>query len=318
MIGSTEAPQRRWCWLAVVAAVGLTVAGAVWYDLRRPSPAAFRARYGPAAFVAGASEGLGAAWAEYAAARGLDLVLVARHIEPLDAVATRLRATYGVAVETHALDLASADAAQYAAELFGARADIRLLVYNAAYTGYSAGYFVREPLEWAHTAVDVNIKGVLSLAHPFLAERRTRGESGGLVLMSSMAGLVGSAHLSVYASTKAWDTAFATGLYEELRADGIDVLSCIAGATTTPNYLAEALPGRSTFIEQTPAAVVDECAGALGKAPTRATGLVNRFAQALMTRLLPTFLAVRIISDGALQTTHFEEIGPGAEGGGRH
>lgn len=130
---------------------------------------------------------------------------------------------------------------------------------------------------------------------------------GGAV--SSVAGLVGAAHLSVYAATKAWTTAFATGLFEELRPRRVDVLACLAGATTTPSYLEAALATRSTAIEQPPAAVVNECAGALGRgAPTRATGPLNRVAQALLTRLLPTSLAVKIVTDGTLSTTRFGAV----------
>lgn len=310
-----DAPRhQRGCCLQCLTATVL-VLGAVYYvDTRHIlSNDAFRAKYGDAAFIAGASEGLGAAWAEYLAARGVNLFIVARHEKQLETTATRLRNAYGVSIDTLVLDLSNPEVVQTARNIFDQRSDIRMLVYNAAYTGYAKGYFSEDTLEMAHKAVDVNIKGVLSLVHPFLRQREARNQSGGVVLMSSMAGLVGSAHLSVYASTKAWNTAFATGLYDELRDRHVDVLSCIAGATTTPNYLKDALNSRSTFIEQPPADVVDECAGALGHVPSRATGLVNRFAQALMTRLLPTSVAVHILSEGALSTTKFESVGPWAQ-----
>lgn len=317
MVPEATPPRRRCCSGACCLAfllLSIATAGYAHYDLQRPTAQEFRERYGTAAFVAGASEGLGAAWAEYLAARGLNLVIIARHPEPLEATAKRLRDAYGVEVETSTLDLAQEDdVIEYTHRLFRHRPDIRLVVYNAAYTGYHAGIYSVDSLENAHTAVDVNIKSVLSVTHPFLSALRARDERGGLVLMSSMAGLVGAAHLSVYASTKAWTTAFATGLYEELRPEGVDVLACIAGATTTPNYLMDALPTRSTLIEQPPDAVVDECAGALGRMPTRATGLINRFAQVLMTRLLPTSLAARIVSDSTLSTTKFDVVGPWAK-----
>lgn len=265
-------------------------------------------RYGEAAFIAGASEGLGAAWADYLAALGFNLVIVARHADTLHRFADSVRARHNVSVDAFTLDLADEAAAMLAARLFRERADIGLVVYNAAYTGADAGYFALDSLAAANTAIDVNVRGVLSIVHPFLQCKQERGETGGVVLMSSMAGVVGSAHITTYAATKAWNTAFATGLYEELRPMGIDVLACLAGATTTPNYLERANPTRSRWIEQRPADVVRECASALGRVPTRATGAVNRIGELLLGRLLPTGLAVRMMSDGTRGTTAFARV----------
>ena len=291
----------------------------------------FRTRYGPTACIAGASEGMGFAWAEYFAARGLNVIMIARHKEPLEKAAANLRKAYGAKVETRVFDLASDGVVDFAEQLFKENSNIGTLIYNAAYTGATKGYFTSDTLEMAHTAVDVNVKGVLSLVHPFLKARQgllrniakrdqmaghsmpDSASGGGLVLMSSMAGLVGSAHISTYAATKAWDTAFAVGLYEELRggnsaSPGIDVLSCIAGATTTPNYLKRALKTRSRKIEQPPDEVVAECAASLGVRPTCATGWVNWFGQFSMMRLVPTWAAVRIMSDGTRTTTKLDDV----------
>jgi uncharacterized protein len=65
----------------------------------------FRQSYGPWALVAGASEGLGAAFADDLAKRGLDLLLVARRLEMLQAMAARLTGKYGISVRTLPLDL---------------------------------------------------------------------------------------------------------------------------------------------------------------------------------------------------------------------
>ena len=320
MLTSSDASiaRLRRAFVVLALLIGGAVAILVLLPPQEEDPAEFLQNYGELALVAGASEGLGAAWAEYLAARGLNLILIARHAPALSALATRLHTTYGVSVQWQMLDLGSVDEAA-AQRLFGQR-NVSLLVYNAAYTGSKTGYFEEEPLWMAQQAVDVNIRGVLSLVHPFLRARLARGwrggevegRRGGVVLMSSMAGVVGSAHISAYAASKAWNTVFATSLYEELRGRGIDVLACLAGATTTPNYLDAALSTRSRLIEQAPAAVVDECAGALGRVPTRATGLVNRFGQVLLTRLLPTSVSVGMVSDGTLKTTSFEKVGPGS------
>ena len=313
MLGSPATSPRFACWKFAGFATLLAVL--VWWTTSKnsPEPGAFHDRYGPAAFIAGASEGLGAAWADYLAARGFDLFLVARHLPALDAVAEDLRSRYGVSVQTISLDLGSKEVAAFGTELFRQHPEINLVIYNAAYTGSQAGFFASDSLSMAQGAVDVNIRGVMSLIHPFLNGKLDGVETdeaarGGVLLMSSMAGVVGSAHITAYAATKAWNTAFATGLYEELRHTGIDVMACLAGATTTPNYMEKANPMRDRTIEQEPADVVDECASAFGHVPTRATGWVNRIGQVALARFLPTWLSVHIVSEGTRHTTTFDMV----------
>ena len=65
----------------------------------------FKSTYGPWAIVAGASEGLGAAFAESLAKRGINLILIARRLDKLEALANQLHKNYSVEVEVYALDL---------------------------------------------------------------------------------------------------------------------------------------------------------------------------------------------------------------------
>src|SRR3954468_17965083 len=88
-------------------------------------------RYGPVALVAGASEGIGAAFARALAQAGFGLVLIARRQEPLLALATELREQFGKQVTTVALDLAALDLEARLREIVG-QYDVGLLVYNAA------------------------------------------------------------------------------------------------------------------------------------------------------------------------------------------
>ena len=97
----------------------------------------FEQRYGPWAVVAGASEGLGAAFAESLASQGINLVLVARRTEPLAACAEQLRSQYGVDVIDQPLDLSDLSATVAFARNLDQ--DIGLLVCNAAYS--AVGYF---------------------------------------------------------------------------------------------------------------------------------------------------------------------------------
>ncbi|MBK7408914.1 MAG: SDR family NAD(P)-dependent oxidoreductase [Saprospirales bacterium] len=66
--------------------------------------------------------------------------------------------------------------------------------------------------------------------------------SGGIVLMSSLAGSQGSPKIATYAASKAFNTILAEGLWEELRDKGIDVVASCAGAIRTPGYELAKMP----------------------------------------------------------------------------
>ena len=192
----------------------------------------FVERYGPWAVVAGASEGIGASFSRKLAARGLNLVLVARRAEPLETLATELRDQHGVEVRVQPLDLGSADAvSKLGAAIEGL--DVGLLIYNAAYS--PIGAFIDIEVEEHLKAVDINVHGPLRLSHYFGRRLVERGK-GGIILVSSMSGFQGTAMVGNYAATKAYDTVLAEGLWYELRRHGVDVLACVAGATLTPSY----------------------------------------------------------------------------------
>ena len=148
----------------------------------------FRRKYGPWALVAGASEGIGAAFAEELAARGLSVILLARRIEPLTALAARLRAAHGVEVRTVSVDLGAPsllDDVRRASEGL----EIGILVYNAAVS--LIGPFLDEPLADKLRALDVNCRGPLILSDELGRAMARRGR-GGVVLMSSLAGAQGT------------------------------------------------------------------------------------------------------------------------------
>src|SRR5262249_40869100 len=94
---------------------------------------AARARYGQWTIVAGASEGLGATYAEELAARGLNLVLVARRAELLQSLASELSIKYEVETKTIPLDLSASNAVEQIIENT-TDVEIGLLVYNAAFS----------------------------------------------------------------------------------------------------------------------------------------------------------------------------------------
>jgi short-subunit dehydrogenase len=262
--------------------------------MRKPQSVAFLRRYGPAALIAGASEGIGAAFARKLAGLGFDLVLVARRAEPLETLAAELRAENRVEVRIAPCDLADPGVAETIAGACRGL-EVGLLVYNAAAS--TVGRFLDIPIEDHLRAIEVNARGPVVLAHAFAGEMARRG-SGGIVLMSSLTAFQGTPLVTSYGATKAFDLVLAEGLWGELRERGIDVLACCAGATLTPGYERVTGPASASGIAprpQQPAEVVGEALDALGRRPFVVTGRANRIASFVMRRILTRRAAVAAI-----------------------
>ena len=252
-------------------------------------------KYGPTALVAGASEGLGAAFSEFLAEQGMDLVIVARRLPPLEALAGQLRAKYGVNVDCLSCDLASADATtQLLAALEGRHID--LLVYNAALS--YIGPFEQNSPEKQQQIMQANMATPLHLVQALSGPMLAKGK-GAVVLMASLAGFQGSGFLATYASTKAFNRVLAESLWYEWKDRGLDVIACCAGATATPNFI-NTQPEKASFFApkvQEPAEVVRECFQKLGKRPSFVSGTGNKFATFIMQKLMPRKLAILTMGD---------------------
>ncbi len=249
----------------------------------------FRDRYGPWALVAGASAGIGAAFARRLGAAGLDLLLIARRSEALAQLGAELRDAYGVNVETAVVDLGRPDLTPTIATLVSGK-DVGLLVYNAAHS--AIGPFVDGSLDEHLRVLDVNCRGPLVLSH-VLGGAMTRRGRGGIILMASLAGSQGNPLLASYAASKAFDIVLAEGLWAELRDRGVDVLACRAGATRTPGYAASRPRGKVPLME--PDAVVAQALAALGHRPTVVAGALNKAVAFAFSRLLPRRATIAIM-----------------------
>ena len=187
-------------------------------------------KYGPWAVVAGGSEGVGAEFARQLATAGINLVLIARKPEPLAETAESCRAI-GVEVRTLATDLVSADAV---GEIADATSDIEvgLLIYNAGANTCSEHFLDGELSEFGRV-IDLNIGTMLALVHHFGRPMRER-QRGGILMVGSMAGYLGSMRHTVYGGVKAFGRIFAESLWLELRDHHVDVLELVLGVTRTP------------------------------------------------------------------------------------
>lgn len=250
--------------------------------------AAFRERYGPWALVAGASEGIGAAFCRQLAELGLNVVMLARRPGPLQVLADELAAAHGVETLAVPTDLAEPNVHEHVQAAIGDRS-VGLFVYNACAS--TIGPFLGTSERSKTLSLDVNCRGPVLLLPGFVEPMKARGQ-GGVVLMGSMSGLVGTAMVTTYAATKAFTQVLGEGLWAELGPLGIDVVVCAAGATTTPNFqrqTPDAKQGRALPLP--PEAVADCALRNLDRGPFVVPGAVNRAVAFGMQRLMTRRMA---------------------------
>jgi uncharacterized protein len=253
----------------------------------------FKSAYGPWALIAGASAGLGAAYADLLAARGINLVLVSRRKKILDGLARKLIERDHISVRTLSLDLGKDDILDKIKK--GIRGlDIGLFIYNATFP--CIGEFITQPLDKHMTLLNVNCRALTVLVHYFSGLMKKRKKSG-IILMSSLTAFWGTPWLSHYGASKAYTLALGEGLSREMKQYNIDMLVCCPGATKTENYVAS-LPAnsRSTGIPpMEPKVVAAEALKALGKRTIVIPGTLNRIS-AFFMRLIGRKNAVSIMS----------------------
>ena len=237
-------------------------------------------KYGPVALVGGACQGIGLAFARALAARGFGLALVDVREDLLGPLAATLSREHGVDARPVALDIGLRSAGGQLAALAAER-EIGLGVACAAIGG--VGPFLSEPLEAHRARLAVNCGGPLSLAHA-LAGPMVERARGGLVLVSSMAGLQGTGFVASYAATKAYDLALAEALWFELRPRGVDVLALVPGNTDTPG-LRSSSPRKGQEAWMRPEDVAAEALDALGREPVHVCGDANRRVVAALDRM---------------------------------
>lgn len=252
-------------------------------------------KYGQLALIAGGSEGIGAAFANYLAGEGIDLILVARRIEKLEKIAKELEEKYQVSVSCISCDLSQTNAAEQIKQKIG-NTEVDLLVYNAALS--YIGHFEENSIEHHNQIAQANMITPMNMIQLFGADMLKKGK-GAIIIMASLAGFQGSGFLAAYAASKAFNRVLAESLWYEWKDKNVDVIACCAGATSTLNYI-KSNPEKTGFFAprvQTPEEVVDECFKKLGKTPSFVTGFGNKVASFIMQRLMPRKMAVKIMGD---------------------
>jgi uncharacterized protein len=238
------------------------------------------------ALVTGASAGIGRAFVQALARRGMNVVLVARDKARLEALASELEAS-GTSAEVLSADLGQPSDLERVEQRLRSEPRIDLLVNNAG-LGYT-GSFLDIPVAAAEVQIRVNALAPTRLAHAALTGMRAR-RRGGVIQVSSLATFTPSLHNGVYSGTKSYLTALSHLLAEELRSAGVTVLVVHPGFTRTEFGQRAGFDstGVPDFLWQSADDVVEESLRAYESGRSfLVNGFWNRLFAAL-TRLVPS------------------------------
>jgi short-subunit dehydrogenase len=181
----------------------------------------------PVTLITGASAGLGAEFARQCAARGEDLVLVARRRDRLEALAAEI----GGAAHVLVADLAKAGAAaSLIAEIEAEGLSVGTLINNAGFG--LAGKFASHPRDRQSEMIDLNVRTLVELCHLVLPAMRERRQ-GAICNVASTAAFQPGPNMAVYYATKAFVLSFTEALHHELKGSGIRVSALCPGPTAT-------------------------------------------------------------------------------------
>ena len=186
---------------------------------------------GRTAVVTGASSGIGAAFARELAARGADLVLVARREQRLKELAAELERVHGVVAHVIPADLSTENVAtkvRAATDALGLQVDV--LVNNAGFGVYGT-YESIDPIR-DHQQAMVLVMAVVDLTHAYLPDMVSRGD-GAIINVASGSSFQPMPYQAVYAASKAFQLSLNDALWAENRTRGVHVVACCPAATDT-------------------------------------------------------------------------------------
>lgn len=183
------------------------------------------------ALITGASAGIGEAFARYHAAKGGDLILVARRKDPLDQLKTDLESKHGIKVHVYARDVGSGTAAEALYdEVRAAGLEVGILINNAGFGG--RGNHIDRELASEQAMIDLNVMSLMTLTRLFAYDMAARGK-GYVLNVGSTAGFMPGPSQAVYFATKAFVNSYSQALNEELRPKGVKVTVLAPGYVET-------------------------------------------------------------------------------------
>jgi uncharacterized protein len=255
-------------------------------------PRPYRERFAGAALVTGASSGIGREFSKALAAKGMDVILVARREAELVELAEELRARHSVRASVIVADLLENDAVDNIADQVEQKSlHVGLLVNNAGIGQY--GPFETLDRQQALDSIDLNCRVPVALTYAFLPQMLKRGR-GGLIYVASIASFQPTPYYATYGASKAFDLMFAEALSAELAPKEIEVLALCPGYTPTGF---QAVAGSHAAPKRKQASTSEEVVAAalssLGEKISVVPGLKNK-AVAWSVRLFPRRMITRL------------------------
>jgi uncharacterized protein len=246
------------------------------------------------ALITGASGGLGKSIAEQFAKDGVNLIITARSLDRLEAIAADWQARYRVVVTPIQSDLAQAGGAQKLFDAIAGR-DLRIdyLVNNAGVGVF--GLFREVALDDVLGMLTLNMISLTALTKLFLDQ--IIAARGKIMNVASMAAFMPGPYLANYFATKAYVLSFSEALNYELKGTGVTVTTLCPGVTQT-GFFDQAQMNHSGLVQNHKLPTADEVALAGYRAMQRGqavyvAGLLNRLV-VTGVRFLPRALVTRI------------------------
>lgn len=182
------------------------------------------------ALVTGASSGIGAVYADRLAARGYDLILVARRADRLEALCARVSKAHGIKAEPIVADLAKDEDLARIETILSTRADVRVLVNNAGIA--RLGPLAQRSADDALSQIALNITALTRLTQAVVPAFIGRNQ-GVIINIASVLAIHSLPISAVYSGTKAFVLQYSRGLQEELAGTGVKVQVVLPASTAT-------------------------------------------------------------------------------------
>jgi short-subunit dehydrogenase len=246
-----------------------------------------------ATLITGASSGIGEAFARALAARGHNLLLVARSEDKLATLCNELGRIYRIHCQYVAIDLSKPESPALLFEQTKARGlEIDLLINNAGFG--SMGDFTNQDLTHELNMIDLNVRSLVEMTHRYLQPMRER-KTGAIINVASTAGFQPVPYMGTYAATKAFVLSFSEALWEENRSFGIEVMALCPGVTETAFFAASHIEKPPARTIETPEDVVETALRGLKRRKSSIiSGLPNRL-MVVTERFVPRSFVLRIV-----------------------
>jgi len=253
--------------------------------------------------ITGASSGIGAAFARKLAARGRNVLLVARSEDKLIALCNELGRLTSIRAQYLALDLQQHESgAQLFEETQKRELEIDTLINNAGFG--SMGDFAKLDPDRELEMIELNVRALVDLTHRFLPPMRER-KRGTIINVASTAAFQPVPYMATYAATKAFVLSFSEALWEENRLHGVHVMALCPGVTETNFFQASEIDRPPMRTIQTPEEVVETALRALDRKKNLVvSGWTNWFTVEAQ-RVVPRSLVTKAV--GKALRSRFEE-----------